>query len=220
MSENNKNNELVVVNPEVITINTPFEEKAQALLDNQHYQELMDYIGKKKPEIALVTAQKFFELFLGGEAVEEIHRLNPTFPMAAINWLRIKYDWDETKSKHMVALQRQVADKVLKAQLEATSLYSDLISATVRRYGDKIKKYLQTGDEKELGDSIAIDSLFQFTKTVEALQKVTGQDRNIKINKQETLDVNLSVKTEGPALSPEASAKILSIMAEERRKKK
>lgn len=217
---NNKSTSLVPSNPEIIVdIEVSFEDRAKVYLLEGQYNDLIQYIDKGGHEIALSTAQKFFELFLNGESIEEIHRLNPAFPIAAIHWLRIKYCWDKMKTDYIMALQKQTAEKAFKAQLEVTSLYSDILSAAVKKHGAKIKKYLQTGNEQDLGEALAVDSLHQLMKAAEALQKITGQDRNIKIKKEETLDLNVRIATEGDGLSPEASAKILSVVAEEKRKK-
>ena len=79
--------------------------------------------------------------------------------------------------------------KVVKAQLETAALYADMLSATVKKNGHKLKKYLQTGNEKDLNGVLLPESILALGKVVEGLQKLTGQDRNVKMTKEETLNV-------------------------------
>lgn len=197
-----------------------FDDKARALLPSTEYKDMMDYIKQKKPELALSTANSFFELFLNGVDVDEIHKLNPSFPKSAIHWSRIKYDWDQMLKEHIFKIQQRIADKVMKAQLEATTLYADVISAANKKHGVNLKKYLQTGDESYLKKTgLDISSIHQLQKAVEGLQKVTNQDKNFKVTEEKNLNLSIDLKGDQANLSPENAAKILSIVAEESRKK-
>jgi hypothetical protein len=208
--------------PVIIGDNKPItlEDQAKALLTLDQYDNMIKYIKDGKPELALTTAQKFFELYLSGCPIEEIHRLNMAFPISAIAWAAIKYNWEAIKQEYIIGLQRKIAEKVMKTQLEATGLYCDLITAANKKYGDRVKKYLQTGEEQDLGDSLQIASLHQLVKAVAALQEVTGQNRNVNINKREQLDVNVNVGNKiDDGISSEGAAKILQVIADEKRKK-
>ena len=197
-----------------------FDDKARALLPDSEYLDLVTYIEKGKPELALSTANSFFELYMNGVDVDEIHQLNPAFPKSLIHWTRIKYDWDLMLKEHIFKLQQRISDKVLKAQLEATSLYADVITAANKKHSVNLKKYIQTGDETYLKKTLDITSIHQLQKAVEGLQKVTGQDKNFRITKEENINVSLDMKgLNGEALSPESASKILSVVAEENRKR-
>lgn len=196
-----------------------FDDTAKAMLSAVEYQTLTSYIKNDGKELALITANKFFELYINGNSIEQIQELNPSFYTECIQWARVKYNWDKAKEDYINRLQRGIADKVLKAQLEATSLYADIISATVKKHGTRLKKYLQSGDVKDLAGVMQIDNIAQLGKVVEGLQKVTGQDRNIKVTKEENF--NLSVKTDlsDSSFGPDVAAHILKIIAEEKRSK-
>ena len=210
--------------PVVIDVPQTFDDRAKAKLSDGEYKAMSLYISQNKPELALTTCNSFFELFLNGNSVEDIHKMNTAYPIQAIQWARIKYDWDRMKEMYVVNLQSRIADKVMKAQLEVTSFYADVLSATVKKHGNKVKRYLQTGDEKDLGNAMGVDSIGSLARVVEALQKITGQDRNIKVVKEDKLSVgiqaSLDVSEGGPkAISEESAAQILHILAEEKRKK-
>lgn len=161
------------------------------------------------------TSAKLFELFLNGSDINEIHRLNKNFPYEAILWSRVKYDWDKLKDEYAASLTGQVAQKVIKASLETTSLLTDMLAVAHKKHGDKLKKYLQTGDEADLGDALSIDTIHGLLKAVEGLQKVTGQDRTHNINKKEV--VNLNVNVQGvPQVGDDTAKTIIAAVAKEK----
>lgn len=194
-----------------------FDDRAKAILSPADYALLRAYIDSGRQRIATVTSMKLYELFLSGSSVEEIWKLNQVFDRQAIQWARIYDKWDEQRDLYVQELQAGIKDRVLKAHMEAAELVSVMMAATNKRYGTQVKKYLQSGDVKDL-DGVSLPSNVQgVMKAIEALQKITGQDRKVHVTKEETLNVNVnSTSTEG--LSPEAAAKVLSIIAEERRK--
>lgn len=204
----------------VIDIEASFEDRAVASLSDTDYAELVAYISAEKPELALSVAQKFFELYLHGNSVDEIHRLNSAFPKSAIQWVRFKYNWDKLKNEHMIKLHESTMQKVMKAQLDATSLIADTLSVASKRHGDKLKKYIQNGNESDL-TALDIKSLKDLMKASEALQKITGQDKNQThfIKKEETLNVNVTTSDENKNYTSETSARILEAIAAEKRKK-
>lgn len=219
--ESTDNNQVPeAVEAEVVAVEElPFDDKARSLLTQTDYEDMSEYMEAKKPELALVTANKMFELFMNGSDVDEIWKLNPAFPKAAINWCRIKYDWDRMMKEHVFKIQQRIADKVMKAQLEATSLYADIISAANKKHSDNLKKYLQTGDEKYLRKTIDINSIHQLQKAVDGLQKATNQDKRFTVTEEKNVNVNVDLKDGTGDMSPETATKILAALAEENRKK-
>jgi hypothetical protein len=200
-------------------------EAAELFLSIPELNVLKAYMDKGGMELSAETAARFYELFLNGSDCKDIYRLNAAFPYEAILWSRIKYRWDLTKDEYVYKLQETVREKVMKAQLETTSLMADMLTAANKKNSDKIKKYLQTGDEETLKGALSIESLQSLLRITEGLIKVTGQDRVVK-NVTETkntqnlnVNVNTSSKDDNSDLSPEAAAKILAAIAEDRRKK-
>jgi hypothetical protein len=64
-----------------------------------------------------------------------------------------------------------------------------MLSVANKQHGEKLKRYLQTGNMDDLGE-FKIDSIFNLKQTIEILQKLTGQDRVIRTettNKGEVL---------------------------------
>jgi len=203
---------------QVIDIEASFEDRACAALSDVEYAELMAYIAAENPELALSTAQRFFELFLYGNNVDDIHDLNVAFPKSSIQWCRFKYNWDRLREEHMMKLYASTAQKVMKAQLDTTSLLADILSASAKKNGDKINKYLQTGNENDLAGALSVKCLKDLVKTAESLQKITNQDKKMHITKEENVNVNITSTDTAKTFSSETSAKILEAVAAEKRK--
>lgn len=195
----------------------PLKAKAEQLLTIPEYNMLVAYMENGKHQLAPDTAAKMFELYLSGSDCKEIHRLNKPYPYEAILWARIKYGWDEKRDEYASELTKQVQQKVIKASLETTALLTDILAVANKKHGDRLKKYLQTGDEEELGNVMQVDTLSALIRAVEGLQKITGQDKVQKIDKKETVNVNVSVS--GGDLTPKTSAAILAAIAEEKRER-
>jgi hypothetical protein len=199
-------------------------DRAKIYLTSEEFQELSDYILKGGAPLALVTAQKFFDLYLNGYDVNEIHRLNPSFPKGCIYLARLRYSWDQMYHDAMVTMNQRVINKITKAAIEATSIYTDMIAAANKKHGDRLKKYIQTGDESYLKDALSINSISDLAKVIESLQKLSGQDRTFTIkDEREALQGKsanpITLEAGKVEVQTDATQQILNIMAEEKRKK-
>ena len=134
---------------------------------------------------------------------------------------RVKYKWDQEKDDYIIKLQTTIKDKVLKAQLETTSLVTDLLAAANKKHSAKIKKYLQTGNEADMEGALNVDTLQGLMKLSENLLKITGQDRQTKstIENRNIMELNVKTADGTNTLSSEDAAKILNLLAESKRKK-
>lgn len=197
------------------------------VLSPEEKLELTTYLEKGGNPLSPETAAKFFELFLHGTNCYEIWKINKAFPYGAILDARVKYRWDNQKEEYAIRLQTDIKNKVAQAQLETADLMSDMLLAAKKRNSAKIKRYLQTGDEKELDDSLKIESLKTLRDIVEGLMKITGQDRSVTVKNinetKQSLDVNItgnlissgnSIET----LETEDAATVLKILADAKRK--
>lgn len=126
--------------------------------------------------IAPVTSAKFFELYLTGKSCEDIHRLNPGFDLGQVVDAAVEGRWEDRRREHLDRLMDKARERVLQVQCESVEFVSDLLSAAHRLHGDKLKRFLQTGDPKELGD-LQVGSLEQYRKAADVLLKLTGQDK-------------------------------------------
>jgi hypothetical protein len=151
-------------------------EKVLAKLTKSELTALEKYQGK--PGLAITTQAQFFELFLNGASCDEIHRLNPNFPFGAIVRARIEGLWDLRKDTIVAQALDSVRERVEQTQIAMIEFNADLVNAAHKQFGDRLKKYIQTGDEAVLGD-LKIESLKQYRDVVEMWIKLTGQDSKV-----------------------------------------
>jgi len=195
--------------------------RAEGMLPTAKYNMLRLYIENGRHQLAPDTATKFFELFLNGVEPEEIHRLNKAFPYEAILWSMVKYSWPQQRDEYIAKLQSTVRDKVIKAQLETTGLLTDMLSAANKHHGDKIKKFLQTGEASDLDGALNIDSVGNLLKILDGLLKVTGQSNTQKVKTENTQTLNLNVNTSknDESMDAETAAELLSVIAKSKKKR-
>lgn len=207
--------------------NESYIQEMNLVLNQEEKSELTSYLSGGGLPLSPDTAAKFFELYLNGTDCYDIWKINKAFPYGAILDARIKYKWDIQKEEYAIRLQDNIKKKVAQAQLETADLMSDMLLAAKKKNGIKLKRYLQTGDEKELEDSLNIGSLKTLKDIVEGLMKITGQDRNVTVKNvnesKQSLDVNITsgVLSSGnnmESLQTEDAAAILKILADAKRK--
>lgn len=235
MSEN-KEAAVIDVTPEPVP--ETFEQKAERLLSRDDWRDLQKHKAEGQLPLSPSTVASFFELYLNGSDVHEIAKLNPSFPKPAINLARIKYNWDIEKERAINELQSQIYTKVIKAQSEIVDLLTTMTTVVHKKNSYKYKKYLQTGNEKELKGAIDIGGVNTLLRIIEGLQKVTGSDRimktknentfNFNVNKQGALEDIPQAQIAGSAEGNQANsedfdsddaAAILSVLANAKRKK-
>lgn len=202
----------------IITIEESFENKCIRLLSDEENGLIKKYLESGGKRLSTETAASFFSMYLNGYDIKEIHRLNKAFPYEAILIARVSNDWDKEKDDYLSKLQENIKEKLLKSQLESINFLSDLLSATHKKHGDKLKKFLSSGNEKDLEGAMTVDSISQLLKVIEGLNKITGQDKTK--NNDTTVNVNIDQRSINniSSLSPEDSAKILNIVSESKRK--
>lgn len=158
-------------------------------------------------------------MFLNGSDVREIHRLNAAFPIEAIHYERVKSDWDGERERYIRTLQENITDKLVKANLETVGLLTDMLAVASKQNGDKLKKFLQTGNEKDLAGAFTVDSIHQLLKVLEGLHKAVGMDKPQDASVINHIHV-AGNEAKVAVITPPAAAKSLSQVAAEKRGKK
>jgi len=159
------------------------------------------YVQKNDPPLAPGVQAQLYNLYLNGSTCEEINRLNPNFSLGMIVRAKVEGLWDDRRDKHINELFESVRERVQQVQMESVVFTTDLLAGANKMFGDKLKRYLQTGDERELGD-LRIDSLKQYRDAVDLLLKLTGQDRKVEVSGQ----TKTVVEFKGPVAPKDAAA--------------
>lgn len=166
------------------------------------YQEWMD--KKNKAPLSVSTSLKMYELYLNGYSCEEIFRLNDNqFPLGMILEARIRDSWDDRREQHLTELYGGIVAKVKKTQTEAVAFVADLLAAAHKKHGDKLKKFLQSGNPADLG-ALSIDTMTSYQTAATMLLKLTGQDKQKDgSNKIQIVGQNIDVQAIGSAQTAE-----------------
>lgn len=137
-----------------------------------------EYLQRSPHPISPLTQAQFLALFLRGKSCEEIQSLNPGFPLGAIVKCRMEGDWDRRLDEYREQLFIGIKERLTQVELESINFLTDLISVAHKQQGNKLKKFLQNGDEKELGD-MTITSIKSYSQVMDLLVKVTGQGKDV-----------------------------------------
>lgn len=220
-----KNNQIVPID-QVIDVQV-----IDSCLTSEETTALEVYQKRGGRPLAQETAMAFFQLYLNGYDTKEIQRMNSAFALESINWARLQYNWDREKQLYVSELMGKIKEKTMKAQLDVTNFMTDLLAVTSKLHGTKLKKYLQTGNPKDLEGYMPIDSINSLVKLVEGLQKITGYNPPIKVQSEKNININVTEGTQGdkavdqaivadPNLSSDEAAQVLGIMAQSRRRRR
>jgi hypothetical protein len=198
---------------EIIVVETTVKERALKLLPEEEKQVLEDFRKSGKPGLAPTTSSAFFELYLNGNSVYEIQKMNKVFDLGAIIDAKVKYGWDEMKDRYVGELQAKAMARLVQVQSESVGFLADVLAAAHKKHGTALKRYLQTGDTRDL-EGFDINNITSYSKSIEALLKITGQDNKKKVQVEGNLTstVNVNNLTE-KALSPDQAASLLEILA-------
>lgn len=163
------------------------------------------WLESKKPSLAPSLNLKLFELYLNGSSCAEIQKLNPALDLGTIVSARLQGLWDHRRDEYLDSLLENTSLRVKQATLESAVLICDMLAAANKLHGQKLRKFLQTGDERELG-ALGIDSLRDFKQAVEIMQKLSGQERQQQVNVSGTVQHTATPVTEDDEAASSSSA--------------
>lgn len=191
---------------EIIEIST-----VPAFLTKKEQDAYRYWQASNKPALSASLQAKLFELFLNGKSTEEILRMNPALGLGEIVQARISGEWDKRLEDYRNSLLDNTMRRVQQSTLESVTFVCDLLAATNKLEGDKIKKYLLTGDDRELGN-IRIDSLAGYGRAIDTLQKLTGQDKKVNVTGGVSITHKMNDSGGSSAMSSDDAAGLLKML--------
>lgn len=185
---------------------------AQSHLNEKEQEIYKKAVEEGEPLLSLKPSSDLYNLFVQGIPISEIHKVNQNFSIGTIMRTRVEHEWDRRRSEYLDILYNGINEKVSQTQAETVSFTTDVLAAYHKMMGTKIKKYLQSGDEAELGP-FQLMSIKNYKDLVEIMLKTTGQNnsKQVKVTHEHelkpdhpTIDVTPSVKKNKPIDSMEA----------------
>lgn len=131
------------------------------------------HLKDKDPPLGASTQGRLFELFLNGMSLEEIQRTTKDYRLGAIVRAFIEGDWETRRVEYVKQLLATIASRVAQVQSESVRFIADLLAVAHKQHGEKLRKYIQSGDEKDLG-GFSIQSITVYRQVAETLIKITG----------------------------------------------
>lgn len=161
---------------------TPVEQ-AEARLTERERTAYRTWKGLGQPRISPDTQAKFFALYLRGESLEDIVRLNRGFSLGQLAQACVEGLWAEKRDEYLKDLFDSARAIVQQGAVESIRFLVDQLGAVHKKYGEAARKYIQTGDESDF-KNFGIDNIRNYKTAVEALQKVTGADKKVEHSHQ------------------------------------
>jgi hypothetical protein len=136
--------------------------KKYPLLTERELNALRVYASfGKQPDIAPSTIASFYSLFLNGKTCQEIVVANSGFSLAQIVKLRVDHEWDQKRFEYINQLLVKTNDKMIQIKLESMNFLGDAIAVTHKLLGEKLVRFLQTGNVAEL-EGVPVGTLGQY----------------------------------------------------------
>jgi len=155
----------------------PVPAPVEVILSEREKAALSAY--KRQPGQVRLSADaqaKMFALFLHGHSCEEIRSTNKQYALGQILMARLEGKWDERRTEHIEALYDSVRSRVQQSTMEAIGFVADQMAAVHKMYGDRARKYIQSGDPSDF-DSYGANDIKNYKVLIETLQKLTGQEQ-------------------------------------------
>ena len=153
-------------------------------LTKEEEHEYRSFCTLGLPHIPPEDELGMFQLFLNGSTSDEICRVNNgKYTKGQIVNSRIEGRWDDKVNEYKSTLLAKQIDRLQMVQVESLNFMANLIYATNRLNNEKILKYMQSGDHKELGD-LQIGSLAGYKTAIELLHALSGQRTGVEPGKR------------------------------------
>lgn len=193
--------------PKVVSLRlSPREERAMSL-----------HLAAREPPLGTSLQLQFFEMYLQGVTLEEIVRANRGVKLGALVRAAVEGGWYQRREDHIKQLLDTVKNRAGQMHLEGVNFISNLLAVAHKRHGAKLLRYLQTGDEKDLG-AFSIETVSAYKTIAELLLKLTGQDKKPPPPPPDTKDVGGREVTQAPSSlpprppTPQEAAEILAAL--------
>jgi hypothetical protein len=159
---------------------------------------LRQHIKANEPPLAPSLQAELFDAYLSGMSCEDLAKNNKGLRLGAIVRACEEGQWYEKRQEYVTRLLAGVRERAQQATASSVSFLAQALAMMEKKYGTKIARFLQTGDEADLGD-LKDWGLHQYKQLMELFLKVTGQDgtKRVHIGVQGSVSHSGKVQHEG-----------------------
>lgn len=160
---------------------TKKEESAIVIAEKEALEQ---WERRQEEPLGLDKSLELYGHYLNGRDVEDIfHYYNGKIPFGQIVDSKIRYEWDKRKKTQLSSLFKKVEEKIIKTKADTVFYLSDILEASHKFNGKKIKLYLETGDEAVLG-SLDLSNVKTY-KTILELFDMISQKSEAQVDSKE-----------------------------------
>jgi hypothetical protein len=154
---------------------TAIESAIEKLTVDEHI-EYDRYCRSNKPGLAPDYYARLYGLFLRGISCQEIVKLNKGLEIGQVLKARVEGGWDKARDKYAASLLTESGDLLRQTAAESLQFLSLMLAVVHKEQGEKLKKYLSTGDPSELGD-FRISNMAGYQRLIATLAQLVGADQ-------------------------------------------
>lgn len=215
--ENNKNTSLVYQEIDDMGLAELKREHSVTLLSPKEKGAYEYWKNSDQAPIEPKMQAKMYSLFISGKTCTEIQELHPEYSLGRVVHARVIGEWDEKYQKYLSDLLDTTSKRVMQVTLESANFISDLLTAANKLHGERIKKFLKSGDSKDL-DGLEISSIRGYKDAIELLKALTGQDQQKKISGNVIVSHTVTQPSESAPSKEEASQLLKALLYKDKKK--
>lgn len=133
-------------------------------------------------------AASCFQAFLSGQSLTEIKKNIGGLALGQVVDAAVSNNWAQQKKDYVQFLAEKAKEELAQVTLESAKFLGQILAAHHAVMGPRVRKAIQTGRRVDL-DSVDNTFLGQYSKALDLLMKISGQDRihkNINVTEIKT----------------------------------
>jgi hypothetical protein len=134
-------------------------------------------VDMSQPDVKPEMAEEMYSLFASGSTCEGIRRQMVSYSLGQVVVARVTGNWDGRLAEYRAILIQTIPERAAQTQLESVELVSAMLQATNKKWIEKIKQYIATGDDKLLEGIPLPKTIKDVQALVELFLKMTGQEK-------------------------------------------
>lgn len=127
----------------------------------------------KEAALSPTIAAQMFELFVNGMTPTQISREWRGYQLGAIVRAAVENSWFDRRREYLDHLHSTTMDRAKQIAAESVEFTGALLAVAHKKWGEKLRRYLATGDASEL-DGFEIRSIDQYRKVIQTFLELTG----------------------------------------------
>jgi hypothetical protein len=135
------------------------------------------FLRSGKARVSVDFNKRLYELYLRGLGCDAIAVLNPGLSLGMVCCARVDGRWDERRDQYTAELLSETNGLLRQTAAEALQFLSLVLAVAHREHGEKLKKYLASGNPDDLGD-FRIESFGNYKSVIETVAKLVGADQS------------------------------------------